>query len=199
MAFFICQTIFSDETYMDVRGAQARFVRRGLDEPVRLAHTTNHRPFLQRIMFWGAISGDGPIALAPIDGTMTAVKYVKTLETHLVPFLENQPLSEQYILQQDNAPCHKARISMDFFKENAIDVLEKWPPYSPDLNVIENMWAYMKAKLRRESICTKEQLRTRALQIWNSDESKALCGRLAASMKIRMQMCITNKGGYTKY
>ena len=82
-------------------------------------------------MFWGVISEDGPIAVVPINGTMTANKYIETLENHLMPFIDNQPLSKQYSFQQDNAPCHKARKTMDFFRDNAIDVLENWPPYPP--------------------------------------------------------------------
>jgi hypothetical protein len=150
-------------------------------------------------MFWGAISGDGPIAMVPIEGTMNAVKYVQTLETHLVPFLENQPLTQQFVLQQDNAPCHTAKRTLDWLKENAVDVLEEWPPYSPDLNVIENMWSYLKRKLRRESFSSEELLRTRALEIWNTAETKNLCARLAASMITRIAKCIHNKGGYIKY
>jgi hypothetical protein len=56
------------------------------------------------------------------------------LENYLVPFIDNQPLAIQYTLQQDNAPCHKARVTVNFLKDNAIDILENWHPYSPDLN-----------------------------------------------------------------
>ena len=104
-----------------------------------MAHTIQHRPFLQRVMFWGAICGDGPIALASIDGTMNCRNYVDTLDKYLVPFLENQPLAQHYVFQQDNAPCHKAGATMKFFKDNVVDVIVDWPPYSPDLNVIENI------------------------------------------------------------
>jgi transposase len=84
-------------------------------------------------------------------------------------------------------------------KENCIDVLHKWPPYSPDLNVIENLWAYIKMKVRRENIASKENLRVRVLETWQSQELKELCGRLVASMKKRIILCIKNKGGYIKY
>jgi transposase len=184
---------------MDVHGCQSPFVRRDHHERVRMCHTTSFRPFLQRVMFWGAISGDGPVALVPITGTMTAMKYEETLENHLVPFLDNQPLSLKYTFQHDNAPCHKAGRTTKFLKDNAIDVLENWPPYSPDLNVIENMWAFIKSKLRRESIGSNEQLRTRALEIWRSDEVRSLCRRLTDSMNERIKLCIASKGGYIKY
>jgi hypothetical protein len=136
--------IFSDETYVDVRGAQAVYVRRSRGESIRMSHTIQHRPFLQRAMFWGAISSKGPLPLIHVDGTMTATRYVSTLKQHLIPFLENQPLALEYMFQHDNAPSHKATVTTQFLRAEAIPVLPSWPPYSPDLNVIENMWAYVK-------------------------------------------------------
>jgi transposase len=38
---------------------------------------------------------------------------------------------------QDNAPIHTAHIIRDWFVEEGIEIL-KLPPFSPDLNLIEN-------------------------------------------------------------
>jgi transposase len=143
-------------------------------------------------MFWGAISGNGPVSLIPINGTMTAEKYVTTLREHLFPFLENQPLAVRYVFQQVNAPSHKAQQTIAFFQDNAIEVLDKWPPYSTDLNVIENLWSYIKTKVRRENIILKEHLCTHVLDIWARQDTRELCGRLAASMVKRIAKCIKN-------
>jgi hypothetical protein len=40
------------------------------------------------------------------------------------------------IFIQDNALIHTAQLIKDWFKNNAIPVLE-WPPYSLDLNLIK--------------------------------------------------------------
>ena len=164
-----------------------------------MVHTQQHRPFLQRVMFWGAICSKGPIALSRIDGTMTGPKYIATLNRFLVPFLENQPLSMCYQFQHDNAPCHTAQITKRFLADNSIEVLPNWPPYSPDLNVIENLWAFLKNKVRRESVTTREDLEARVMEIWRSSEVKELCERLVTSMPRRIAGCIANKGGYIKY
>jgi transposase len=47
------------------------------------------------------------------------------------------------IFMQDNAPIHKTQKSMDWFNKNGV-VLMDWPPYSSDLNPIENLWFPLK-------------------------------------------------------
>jgi transposase len=103
------------------------------------------------------------------------------------------------LFQHDNAPSHKAQQTITFLQNNSIDILDSWPPYSPDLNVIENMWAHMKYVVRRENIGSKEHLRARIMEVWNSQETKEVCCRLTDSMPKRIKLCIQNQGGFTKY
>jgi len=58
------------------------------------------------------------------------------------------PSSDGYF-QQNNAPCHKAQIISNWILEpdNEFTVL-KWPPQSPDLNPLEQLWDVVDRKLR---------------------------------------------------
>ncbi|KAJ4436281.1 hypothetical protein ANN_18912 [Periplaneta americana] len=48
------------------------------------------------------------------------------------------------VFQQDNHPVHTANhIQKWFMRRSDVDLL-KWPPNSPDMNVIENVWARLK-------------------------------------------------------
>ena len=44
---------------------------------------------------------------------------------------------QAYLVQQDNAPCHKARTIMSFFERSNIEVLQ-WPEQSP--GSMEALW-----------------------------------------------------------
>ena len=46
----------------------------------------------------------------------------------------------------DNAPIHTARIIENWLLEQGIEIMD-WPPYSPDLNPIENLWKLLKDQI----------------------------------------------------
>jgi hypothetical protein len=96
------------------------------------------------MMVWGGICGDQKTRLATIQGTLTAQRYTEqVLQPVVLPFLR-----PGFILQQDNARPHTARITMDFFNRHNVDVLP-WPAHSPDLSPIEHLWDHLGRQLRR--------------------------------------------------
>ncbi|KAK3526203.1 hypothetical protein QTP70_017761, partial [Hemibagrus guttatus] len=58
-------------------------------------------------------------------------------------------LTDSNISQQDNVPCHKAKMVQEWFDEhnNRFEVLT-WPPNSPDLNLIEHLWDVLDKQVR---------------------------------------------------
>ena len=43
----------------------------------------------------------------------------------------------QWVLQQDNAPLHTANHMINTLTKSQLRLLDKWPPYSPDIAPIE--------------------------------------------------------------
>jgi transposase len=58
---------------------------------------------------------------------------------------------------QDGALCHKAKIMMTWFQERPQIQLNAWPGNSPDLNPVDNGWAWMKKQLRNENPTRMEE------------------------------------------
>lgn len=183
----------------DISQARCHFVRRGRGSRILMSHTSQHRPFLKRIMFWGSFCSKGPGRLAVINGTMNGSKYINTLTNYFLPQMEEWFEEDHALFQHDNAPCHKSRMVSQFLREKNIQAIE-WPPYSPDLSPIENLWAILKMKIHKEPLISANQLINRVEDIWYRDESiKLACISLIDNMPRRIKKCIVAKGGPLKY
>lgn len=132
----------------------------------------------------------------PIEGTMNSDKYVELLSNHGLPWIRRrkQELGVDFIFLQDNAPCHVSGNSLSFLHENRVELLE-WPPFSPDLSPIENIWCILKGRLGRtlSSVRNMDDLKAATRSIW-LDVSQQQCAKLDASMPKRIEEVIRNKG-----
>ena len=160
-------------------------------------------------MFWAAFGHGVRTHLIPLSGDplsrrggVTARVYRAVLDTHLLPILQQNGA----IFMHDNAPIHTAGIIEAWLCENRINVMD-WPPYSPDLNPIENLWALLKLEVYKlyphllnapNNIETLQELIWAAMIAWENI-GEALLVKLLDSMVARTAAVIAADGWYTKY
>lgn len=144
-------------------------------------------------MIWGFIKSDGSRVLVRCSNYMNSTEYISLLQNELIP---NYYSDE--IFQQDGAPCHRSKQSITFLEENAINYICDWPAQSPDLNVIENMWSYVKQKLYLTEFNNINEL-------WMNFKKEFFevpndyIRNLYASFKTRINAVLAANGGITKY
>ena len=109
----------------------------------------------ERLTVLGALALDGGVAasMSVAAATGTAV-FLAFVEQVLAPALRDRP---DAIVIMDNLPAHKAEAVRSSLDRAGLRP-RHLPPYSPDLNPIEQAWSKLKARLRAEGARSREAL-----------------------------------------
>ena len=86
------------------------------------------------------------------EGTLNKHLFSEYIKTCLKP-----TLSADDVLLLDNSSVHRSKLVLQTLEECGIKYLFL-PPYSPDFNPIELLWALMKAFLRKRKARTRKKL-----------------------------------------
>jgi len=98
----------------------------------------------------------------------------------------------------DNAPAHTAKATKDYIAANSISVVKGWPPNSPDLNPIENAWAWCKRRVYAKQYNTLDDLWQAVQAAWEALPD-SVCRGLMTSLQQRKAECLKRDGGYAGY
>lgn len=194
------KVIFSDESKIMIGHDERVYVWRKCGEGWRpdLVPSANVKPKYEA-MIWGCITFNGVGTISDVRGNINSEKYQEILENNLWPVLARHFPTGSYLFQDDNAPVHRSRSTMDYIARNHIKSMS-WPAQSPDINIIENIWLYLKRKLqcRKSRINSNADLFREVQAIW-MDITVDYVQSLYKSIPKRILQVIKLKGHLTKY
>ena len=142
--------IFIDETGIDTRMTRA-FARAARGQRALGKVPWGH---WRRLTVIGALGLDGVLAAMSISAATSTAVFLAFIEQVLVPALRTRP---EALVVMDNLPAHKAEAVRDALDRAGLSH-RHLPPYSPDLNPIEQAWSKLKTHLRAAGARSHEAL-----------------------------------------
>ena len=150
------------------------------------------------VMVWAGISIDGKSDLHVIAGNLSGVRYRDEILHPIVrPYAG--AVGDGFILMDDNARPHRARVVTDYLENETIERME-WPSCSPDMNSIEHAWDMLQKAFSTHPILpnNRQELSVALIEEWT--RLPQLCfRRLIRIMQIRCRAVIRVRGGHTAY
>jgi transposase len=102
----------------------------------------------------GALALDGVVAAMSVAAATGTAVFLAFVEQVRVPALEERP---DAVVVMDNLAAHKAEAVRSALDRAGLSH-RYLPPYSPDLNPIEQAWSKLKASLRATGALSREAL-----------------------------------------
>ena len=153
--------------------------------------------FPEAVMVWGGIGLGYRTPLMVCSAGVDSTEYTRILtQSDLLCEMNAKYGESQWTLMQDGAPCHTSRQTMQWASQKHLCILPGWPPNSPDLNPIEQVWGIMKTQLRRLSKrgqLTKKEMFEQLQATWDAMSEECI-NSLVSSFTDRCKMVLALGG-----
>jgi transposase len=101
-------------------------------------------------------------------------------------------------VDQDNAKFHTGEAVAAVFEREGVGTDRTFPPYSPDLNPIENVWGLMAQRMAHYDVSSIAEMHAALVKQWSRIDIVYI-QQLYGSWRDRLRAVIEADGGPTKY
>jgi len=108
---------------------------------------------------------------------------------------------ETFIFQQDSAPAHRARETIELLSRMTANFIEPemWPPNSPDLNPVHySVWSVVEERIYQQRIQNIDELRQRLVAVLK-DLEQHIVDTAIDQWRRRLTACTRAKGGHFEH
>ena len=145
------------------------------------------------------------VAPSPAEGTrehkskvtFNAKGYIDMMKA-LKPYLDKRYPDRDYVIIQDHAPQHKAKVSKEAVEQMGLPILTDYTPQSWDQNIIENVWGMFRNELTGKKAKCTDGWYAAYRAAWGEVKQGSI-NQLVDGMQARMESIIDAKGMWVSH
>jgi len=122
----------------------------------------------------------------------------KLLKEELLPDMCD--ISEYFIFQQDSAPAHRVKETVDLSTETPAFIPPTfWPPDSLDLNSVDyKVWSVLQEQVYKVKVNDVDELCQRIQTVWDELDQRII-DKAIKQWCTRLRACVKAKGGHFEH
>lgn len=152
----------------------------------------NKSKYSPSLMIWGMVGKNFKSDLIFVEKSMNQEFYQQNIiNSNIIPSAINT-IGEDFIFQQDGATSHTTDLSIASIRRIS-RIMLIWPPNSPDMNIIEMIWAIIKFRVDQAKPQNIGELKAVINDVWNKLDMKTING-LVDDFPRRCLLVLKNKG-----
>lgn len=151
---------------------------------------------------WAWMGTGGVGELVHIPSRAKAPSYIELLGDTMLPTVRTVYPQEEvptFFYMHEHSRVHSTRVVSDWFHQHPEITLIPWPPKSPDLNPIENLWGLMVKLWDNQNVRSRLSIVAHCNEIWDYMRGTDICSRLVETIRSRLLNVIEKNGDYIQF
>ena len=191
--------VFADETSHELGEHMRQWVQRpkGTKYAYMDKYMSHEKSHDTKIHVFGYIAANGRGGIDEFTENLDKILLKKILQRNRQQILNVFPEYVMWYFLWDNDKKHTSDIVREWLHNNGITQVD-YPPYSPDINIIENVWNNVKARVESRDAKNENDLMEIWKQEWKNTD-KTFVMRLVHSMPARCKAIIEANGDHIPF